>query len=230
MKTQPHITIFVCAVFFTVLISTSCKDKIKKSYCEENPSGCQSVLVAKDFFAFKLGSWWVYEEETSHERDSLYVTESYNNSTGYDFLVKIKSSLTDYEYRYWPFFAGGNNACSETSPVEGKCIYIKRSKGKPGEYVGEDNCFFVNFKIGYWTYAYNNIYFENNRIIVDNIVEKYTLNYLSFNQTVKIHELSTVVEGVQPTNHYFARNVGLIRKELLDSNEVWNLVNYHIQE
>ena len=31
-------------------------------------------------------------------------------------------------------------------------------------------------------------------------------------------------------NQYFAKNVGLVRRDLIDSNEVWNLVNYHIQQ
>jgi hypothetical protein len=227
MKNAPHITTLFLATLLLFLASSSCKDKNKKTYCEENPSGCQSVVAAKDFFVFKVGSWWVYEEETTHERDSMYVTESYN-SNGYDFLVKIKSSLTDFEYIYWPIYAGGNNACSETSPVRGKCIYIKRSKGKPGEFIGEDYCFFVNFKIDDGIFI-SNINFPNNKLRVQEISSNYTLDNLSFNQTVKMFEDHTFIESNNPTNHYFARNVGLVRKELLDSNQVWNLVSYHIE-
>ncbi|MES2556444.1 MAG: hypothetical protein V4604_09860 [Bacteroidota bacterium] len=227
MKNVPRITTLFLATLLLFLVSSSCNDKNKKTYCEENPSGCQSVLASKEFFVFKVGSWWVYEEETTHERDSMYVTESYNNSNGYDFLVKIKSSLTDYEYHYWPIYAGGNDNCSESSPVRGKCIYIKRSKGKPGEFVGEDYCFFVNFKVNDGIFI-SNVNFPNNTLMVQDILSDYTLGSLSFTQSVKMFEDHTFIESNNPTNHYFARNVGLVRKELLDSNQVWNLVDYYI--
>jgi len=221
--------LFASLLLFLLFGALSCKDKKnKKSYCTENPGNCQSVLAAKDFFLFKEGSWWVYEEETSHERDSVFVTQYYN-SNGYDFDMRVKSSLTDYEYHYYPFFAGGNNSCSESGPVAGKCIYIKRSKGKPGDYIGEDYCFFVNFKVGDWIYI-SNVDFENDKISIESISDNHVINDLNFNQTVKVHELATFIETNQPTNHYFSKGVGLIRKELLDSNQIWNLISYHIEQ
>ncbi len=212
-----------------LLIAASCKDKKnKKSYCTNNPSECQSVLAAKDFFLFKEGSWWVYEEETSHERDSMYVTQ-YLNSSGYDFDMRVKSALTGYEYHFSPFYAGGNQSCSESNAIADKCLYVNRTKGQMGDYVGEGYCFFVNTIKGDWAYITGNIYFENNKIIVENSYNEYAVGFLTFGRTYKIHELNTRIEGIQPTNHFYSKNVGLIRKELLDSNQVWNLVSYHIQ-
>ncbi len=228
MKHIPHITTLFLATLLLFLASSSCKDKNKKTFCEQNPGSCQSVLVAKEFFLFQEGSWWVYEEETTHERDSMYVSESMNDSNSYDFDVKIYSQLQDFNYHYSPLYIN-STACSSSSPVSQKCIYIKRSKSKPGEYIGEDHCFFVNYKKGDFHYVAGNIFFINNKIIVDEIYPSYQLGSLGFSQTVKIHELSTLIEGIQPTNHYFAKNVGLVRKELLDSNQVWNLVSYHIE-
>jgi hypothetical protein len=44
-----------------------------------------------------------------------------------------------------------------------------------------------------------------------------------------MNEDMTLMENNQPTNHYFSEQAGLVRKELLDSNQVWNLVDYHIE-
>lgn len=220
--------IYISLLFFIITVSVFSSCKEKKTYCEENPGECRSVLTAKQFFLFKIGSWWVYEEETSLERDSVYVTE-YTNSSGYDFDMRTYSTLEDYVYHYSPFFAGGNQSCSESAPVQGKCLYINRSKGKSGDYVGQGYCFFVNYRKGDDAFITGNIYFENNKIIVSNVLSTYNIGTLNFGETVIIHELSTRIEGIQPTNHYFAKNVGLIRKELLDSNQVWNLVSYHIE-
>jgi hypothetical protein len=220
-----HFVVLAISAIVLLGMGVSCKDKNKKTYCEENPGGCQSVLAAKDFFLFKEGSWWVYEEETSHLRDSLYVTQS-SNSNGYDFSCQIKSNLTQYKYDYWPVYAGGN--CSQTSPIQQKCVFIKRSKGKPGDFVGEGYCFFVNYRTGDYLGSYNTS-FENNTIKVTAQTDIYMLGELNFQKTIVIHELNTFVEGQQPTNHYYSKNVGLIRKELLDSNQVWNLVSYHVE-
>ena len=211
------------------LCLASCKDKnTTESYCKENSGGCQSVLEGKKYFAFKRGSWWVYEEENSGKRDSVYVTD-YASSGNYDFDIRTHSTLDGYNYHYWPFYAGGNKNCSQIAPVNIKCMYITRSKYKAGDFIGEDDCFFVQHNKGDYTYAYNNIHYPNNKIIVEEIYPTYSIGKIHVGKTVKIHELSTMVEGIQPTNHYWAENVGLIRKELLDSNQVWNLINYHIQ-
>jgi hypothetical protein len=224
-----HLKIVIILFFF--LAFSSCKEDktIEQPYCTQNPGGCQSILEAKKFFAFKLGTWWVYEEETSKVRDSVYVTDSYISETTYDFDIRTHSTLSDYNYHYWPNYAAGSNQCDTKYPVKGKCLIVKRSKGKMGDFVGEDNCFFVNYSLDSFLYNTGNIYFDNNKIIVDSIYQNLIISSFSFGKTVKIHELSTYMEGIQPTNHYFSDGIGLVRKELLDSNQVWNLVNYHIE-
>jgi hypothetical protein len=225
-----HLKIVIILFFF--LAFSSCKEdkKIEQSYCTQNPGGCQSILEAKKFFAFKLGTWWVYEEETSKVRDSVYVTDSYISETTYDFDIRTHSTLSDYNYHYWPFYTNAQG-CNLTLPLpkNKKCLYVNRSKGKQGEFVGQDYCFFVNYSIGSFETVTGNIFFDNNKIIIDSIYDSLTLSVSTFGKTVKINEFSTRVEGIQPTNHYFSVGIGLVRKELLDSNQVWNLVNYHIE-
>ena len=170
----------------------------------------------------------MYEEETSGQRDSMYVTEGYNDYSGYDFDTRIESALTGYEYHYWPLFASGSNSCHESGPSRGKCLFVKRSKGKPGDYLGEGSCFYINYIEASYSYVFNT-QFPDNKIIVQKIYKNYPIQNFNFGETVLIHELNTFVEGKQPTNHFYSKNVGLIRKELLDSNQVWNLMNYHIE-
>jgi len=215
---------------FLLGTGVSCKDKdkdIKKSYCTQNPSECPNIQGVKDYFLFKEGSWWVYEEETSHERDSVYVTESINNTSNYDFDMRLYSTRQDYFYHYWPDYASGNNSCSQSGSIHTRCVLINVSKGKPGDYVGDGDCFFYTFKQGDYETTFNT-QFPNNKIIVEQVYQSYILGPLAFAKTVKIHELNTFIEGVQPTNHYYSEGVGIIRKEFLDSNQVWNLVSYHI--
>ena len=217
---------------FLLGTGVSCKDKdkdVKKSYCAQNPSECPNIQGVKNYFLFKEGSWWVYEEETSLERDSVYVTESINNTSNYDFDMRVYSAYEDYSYHYYPYYSAGSAACTPNGNVSTSCIRVKRAKYKPGESIGESSCFMFAFKVDMYSYTYAaNAQQEGNRILIEQVFPSYVLGDLNFNKTVKVHELFTFIEHQQPTNHFFAEHVGLVRKELIDSNEVWNLVSYHI--
>lgn len=228
MKKHHYIILIVTLLTGIFCTSSSCHHKKKATYCSGSGT-CRSVLEAKDFFLFKQGTWWVYEEENTHLRDSQYVYE-YNNTSGYDFDMRVHSTLEGYDYHFWPDFAeAAPTACSENEPVSGICLWIYRSKGKSADYLGQSECFFISYNLGDYLYSPNQ-HFSNNKITVTEIMSNYNVNGQNHNNVVKINENCTITEGFQSTNHYFARNVGLIKKELIDSNQVWNLVNYHIEQ
>ena len=142
------------------------------------------------------------------------------------------STYQDYYYHYWPEYYGSTSlpSCSETELVDKKCLYVEYTKYKPGEdYLGQSQCFFVNYEIGWYETTGSGMnYCTSNRIIFENIYENYSIAGNSFEKTIQIHEWCSVKEGNQPINNFYSKGVGLIKKELLDSNQVWNLVSYHI--
>ena len=44
----------------------------------------------------------------------------------------------------------------------------------------------------------------------------------------KMNNTIDVIQNSQKTNYFIAKNIGIIRKEYLDSAKVWNLVRYNI--
>ena len=225
MKIFPHIT---SIIVLTLLLATiGCKDKDPKPSTGECTT-CQSVLEAKDYFLFKVGSWWVYEEETTHERDSMYVILANNDPNSYGFECNVKSSLTNFEYRYWPEYYGVNNNCSTTLPVTKKCLYVVREKGKFQNNLGESNAFFVRYQVGDYTYSGNAQACPNNKLIISEILDSLVLPNFTFQKTVKVDELCSSQEGNQPVTFFYTKGIGITRKEFIDSNQVWNLVNYYI--
>ncbi|MES2556447.1 MAG: hypothetical protein V4604_09875 [Bacteroidota bacterium] len=227
MKNIPHIPNLFVLAFMVLLISVSCKDKDPK------PGGpcttCQSVTEAKDYFYFKMGSFWVYEEETTHERDSMYVTASANDIDSYNFDVSIKSALTDYEYHYWPVYNQVSNSCSPTAPVAKRCLYVMRGKGKFQDNLGESSVFFIRYRIGEQMNTGSDMtYCPNNKITLGAILDSLVLPDYTFQKTIRIDEDCSFQEGKQPTRFYYTQGVGIVRKELIDSNQVWNLVDYYI--
>ncbi len=229
-------SLFSLIAFATIVVSlaVSCKQTTEEpNYCATSPGGCNSVMIAKEFFLFKPGSWWVYEEEYSGVRDSMYVLSSANGST-YDFDIVIKSALDNFQYHYWPQYTGQPTAdgCSETAPVAKKCMSIKCSKGipgGPGVSLGESRCMFFQYNLKD-SVGSNNIDYPNNFIHITSIMNTYQLgNFLFDKTTIKVFEPHNGHNGNHPTYRYFSKGVGLVRLELADTTETWNLVNYHIQ-
>lgn len=227
-KSKPLERTFLHVFLLGALLLNSCKEKeTHQSYCSQSPDNCQSIQEAKDFFAFKMGSWWVYEEETTLQRDSMYVIQSAIDPNSYQFDVRIQSALTGYRYHYWPEYYGNKTGCNENGGVNNRCLYVKRSKGKAQDYQGENNCFFVKYQIDSYDYTGSSVFCEN-KIIFSDIQTTSSLGTFNFKKTIEITETCSQNEKYQKTKTTYAQHVGIIRKELVDSNQVWNLVSYHI--
>jgi hypothetical protein len=219
-------------VFLSVLVLHACKNKeTTQSYCEQNPDGCQSISEAKDFFAFKLGSWWVYEEENTLQRDSMYVIESSINPNGYEFDIRIQSDLTGYRYHYWPEYYPNIQGCNNDKLINSRCLYVKVSKGKAQDYKGEKTCMFITYRKDLKDiFVSGNALCPTSELRISDVYTTFTNKNLKFKKTINFEDNCDILEGNQFSYHYYSRNIGLIKRELVDSNQVWNLVNYHIQE
>ena len=100
MKTNVQI-LLVGALF--LLLLTTCKHK-----CEKDPDakGCpdccedQSLEGMKDYFYFKTGTWWVYQEQNSGALDTVEVYyDEAGTFGGYDdFQWKATSSFFEYNF------------------------------------------------------------------------------------------------------------------------------------
>jgi hypothetical protein len=220
---------YILLIFLFALTFGCKKDKVPCTTCPTSGGAeCEDIQNVKNFFYFKVGSWWVYEEENSGVRDSVYVTSAAQNPSNYDFNVEVYSTYQDYTYRYWPeYYPNSNNGCPESGLLCKRCMLVKRAKYRPGDFVGESRCFIFIPRVGD-NQGVPNVYFEGNRIYVTDVQDSILLGNNSLARTITMFEDNTLMEGRQPTNHYFSENVGLVRKELLDSNEVWNLVDYYI--
>ncbi len=221
--------ISISLVLSLALVLGCNKDTVPCTTCPTSSGAdCEDIQNVKHFFYFKVGSWWVYEEENSGARDSVYVTSALENPSNYDFDVEVYSTYQDYYYRFWPVYNLVSSECPAQGVICKQCLNINRSKYKPGDFVAETNCFFFTPELGAFEYEPHS-QAPMNRVILDSIMTEYSLSNVIYERTIRIHEENTFMEGKQATNHYFSENVGLVKKELLDSNQVWNLVDYHIE-
>jgi hypothetical protein len=213
----------------TLSVVFSCKKDPEIPYCELHPDDCVDIRMVKDWFYFDYGSWWVYEEENTGMRDSVYVTQTFSDTGSFEFSTRLFSSYDEYYYRLW-----ANNAISDAEDnlvrKIDRSIVVKRSKGKEGDYIGESICFIFYPRQGYSEPSISGTGYPENEVYIDSAFFEKIVEGNTFSDVVKVGENHTVIEEYQGTIHYFASGVGLIRKELADSNQVWNLVSYSVTQ
>ncbi len=215
---------------FVLLSVASCKKDPPTSYCSENPGACVDVRDVKDYFYFKIGSYWVYEEQTSGERDSIYVIETVNDENSVLFSTTKRSTYDGYDYRYWTTGVTSsvkNNVARKSE----RTTRVVSSKFKSGDFVAEATCFLFYPTKGMWTYSNGGGYIGyDNKLEVKDLFANFDVLDQNFLDVVMVGEEHTVIEESQPTVHYYSPKIGLVKKELLTDNEVWNLVKYHIEK
>ncbi len=171
----------------------------------------------RDYIYFKVGTYWIYEDSRGN-MDSMYVTDSDEGTqNGVKYLTTIvHSSFDTYDY-----YVTYNSSFNSQNPIREKAFL---AKGKPGDYVGQTILFEFPPIIG------NHLYHNNGNIItVINYFVDFNLDSLNFKSVIEMNETVDITNPYkQPTNYFIGKNIGVIREELLDSNNVWKLKRYSI--
>ena len=69
---------------------------------------------------------------------------------------------------------------------------------------------------------------SNGPVITQKFYPIFSTDTTSFYDVVEVHETIDCVQYGQASNYFLAKNVGIIRKEYLDSNHVWRLARNNI--
>ncbi len=187
----------------------------------------------KDYCIFKTGTYWVYKDSTSGKLDSVWVYH-YNQTTD-----TFKKTQTDiyycpvYLYRTFSSKYRSNNYVEFNTAFEVNenlnLIYesVIDSTGFIGMYVKAFSPFTINRQQGE---GIDVCTLEQN---IDSLFGiggnkfKSVLKY-THTQDYSNYYFINYQHFENKTNTYFAPHIGMVRKEVPDSNIVWNLIRYHI--
>ncbi len=206
-------------LFLFCVIFTACQQEGALICTEKNT--VPIIQPVKDFFRFKTGSWWVYEEEKTGEKDSVWVS---------------RFSEHGIEYGKWK---------RECQCAFGKCeeaIYItfeNKKYNKNGFYIPKEY-YYIYISADPVEYENSSIYMQSEVVYSQGInyeegqpVSDYYWNVeqlpalevkgKTFNN---ILHLSNTYKRY-PHEKWYAKNKYLIKYKDTDST-TWNLVNYHI--
>ncbi len=219
-KRSVHI---IGSIILTLGLFLQCRKDPRIPFCEEFPQDCIDITTVKDHFYFDVGTYWVYQEENSGQIDSQWVSQAHTEPNVCWFNIQVLSSLDDYT-RYIETLLLAHAIDSGFVRKDKRSILILRAKGKAGDFVGE------SYLAPFYYLTGDSVGNFGSKLKIDEILSTYKNLNKTFNNVLKVHEEKNIVEHKQPTVHYYAEHVGLIRKELLDSNQVWNLIRYHIKQ
>lgn len=217
-------------LLFIVVCLTACT-KCKKK--DPAPDQGFSAAPQPDLYAyayFKVGTYWVYQDSITGILDSLYVT--YANKGTYTngdaevangfyrgtfswFKCDAISSYDHYKYENW---------MDQSYEVNNNIPRVFREKYEmPGSKANSGlTIHLAVVPLGTELYIYPD------KVIFERFYSVFPVLNQTFSATEKWINKSSIIDNEQNTNYYIAKNIGIVRREQLDSNRTWNLIRYHI--
>lgn len=221
---------FIFILFISIYLVSffSCKKDAKTE-----PDTGFNTPVNTDLYAyayFKPGTYWVYQDSISGILDSVYVTSAYKGTytngdaevaQGYYrgtfswFTSDAISSYDHYRYQNW---MDQSYEVNGGPPIVNRERYIMPGSGnKNGQTI---HTAIVDLGTTLYTYPDKVIFLENH--------PNFTVLNSSFAYVQKWVNKRSMIDNEQDTYYYIAKNVGIVRREQLDSNRTWNLIRYNI--
>lgn len=226
-----HTTIRKIAyILFISICLTGCQ-KCKKKQPE--PDLGFSAPVNTDLYAyayFKPGTYWVYQDSISGILDSVYITfankgtytngdaevaQGYYRGTFSWFSCDAISSYDHYKYQNW--MDQSYEVTSNTPLV--KRVKIQTPISSSG---GGTNINIAIVPTG------KTLYVQLDYVTYQYYYSVFSVKSQMFSATQKWTNYGSNCDDDQNTNYYIAKNIGIVRREQLDSNRTWNLIRYNI--
>jgi hypothetical protein len=190
----------------------------------------------KAYVEFKPGTYWVYKDSISGQLDSVYVTyhnTGFDTTTGHIFydwgvfewlITEYKSSRTGYFY-YTYVHTVHSGWYPDQYPFRHE-LFVEKTK--PGDYVGESKILEYPILVGNSMPAASNYPLPNDYLTTIQFYNAFYQDTSIFNAVVEVENNHYKPEGLSLTKHFHAKDIGVVRKEVIDSNLVWKLIRYSI--
>ena len=158
----------------------------------------------KDYCRFKESSWWVYKNQFG-QKDSNYI---------FEFMDQMRGSKRTSKIFEGAEFKLGTSFYSDTFIFIIENNILTNVKIEIGQTVG---MYYCDNK-------------DTNKVVIfdsETIQLKDTLEEYNNFKKIKIFKVSATMDRFNPLIIYYAKNIGIIRKEMLDGT-IWELENYHV--
>ncbi len=207
--------LFVCIAFVT------CRHEP-----DQDSAGCgeaTSIDEMKEWIFFKTGTYWIYQEETTGELDTMTVVtsaEGIHEGTNYRwFSYDVISSRDGWKY-YWWFSESYSNDCPSTEHCY--CNKVLCSKSRPGDFFGEDIMFTFPLFEGNWMGLWGGGDGGVSTLLDLNDTLQILVSPLSVKNAI-FHIDHSVCDDWAPSDYSIAKNYGIVKKSIPSLAENWSL-------
>jgi hypothetical protein len=197
---------------FLILFCTNC-NQCETTQCSDGNTKYRISKVVLDFFYFKTGSWWVYQNEISLERDSIYVVKD-------EYKKFFISEACRCDEKIWVVY---------NSNITDSLFYSTESFSDPSVIF---NRIRYNSSFRDLTYRFKvendtSLSLTNPHNAIITYLPKYKGLKEDFKNVYRCFYNKALTDYL--SDSYFAPNVGLIRYQFKDGDGTyWNLINYHV--
>ena len=201
-------------IIILLIVSDSCRKDKNIDRLSIIPS------EVKDFALFQPGTYWIYQDSASGVIDSVYV---------YDLITGIDSTSSG-NFEYFDEYCTHSNGYSDhiwvnmSWSINYHYTPVWKSYFKPGDFIGQSYLMLYPFNTNRQYGAYT----DYGTITIIGFLNNFNVLGNNYNEVICFHNTENIIEYHSESNYYVVKNFGLIRKELVDSLKIWNLVRCHI--
>lgn len=181
-----------------------------------------SVDEMKKWYYFKTGTWWVYEEQSTGELDTITVYYDWEGTNG-DGTVGFEWYATSSWDGYDQFYTFNDSYSIHClSSEECTCNKLERARGQAGDFVGAGQIFLYPLIEGNYTGSNGGL------CTLDTLHSSYEINTLTY---MNVAEWDIPIDGSEDevhTQYWIGENFGIVRKKNLSMNSDWILIDSSI--
>jgi len=205
--------ILFCFVITIISMTLLNCNRCETNECTNGNTPYRISKVEKDYFYFKTGSWWVYENELSQEQDSMYVTESNIERIMGDEACDCEESL---------FIRCGTS-------LDDSLFFNTISSGSKYLYFTRKNLgsSFIELTFRFQVLNDSALSLTNQHNAIISYLPSYKVLNEEFKNVYRCFYNRALTDFY--SDSYFASGIGLIRFTYKDGDGTyWNLIRYHV--
>jgi hypothetical protein len=175
---------------------------------------------ALSYFYFQPNSYWVYKNDKTGQLDTQIIVSATRvwfkqaAEQGYERAeVKMQSSFENLSFDHTAVY----DVCPDS------CCWLQTGKQNEGYFA----TWRYPFSVGYSGWSKHTTT-DSSRFTVLDKFDSLLLNNVMFYEVVKINTTKATIFYKKDINMYWAKGIGIIKKENLTDNETWNLIDFNI--
>ena len=211
-----------------ILLFNSCKKDDRKNPCPQpNCIDCcvaDDIAALKEWYYYKVGTYWIYEESTTHVLDTVLVF--HNDDDVFDYGDAFKTEC--FNGAETTGYSGFEFSESWSTPGLANPDFIthkvSRSRTRSDATGGAARIMLFPMYVGNYSYP------EGKWVGITNVFDSLSLGALTFQNVVEIDVPNDDCEMFSHTRYLIVKHVGIVQLKNLTTNEEWNLIEYHTEQ